>query len=156
VRSRRSWRWDHCTHTENGNLDPGKQSDQRSWCHVQRCYVMNKTYPYCWYPWWFSTLKRTPRQNAKKANILDDLQCWRAAGKAELRKINVSGASSAKDSYYQNRSPSPVCKYQNKSCNAPWVGLNLKAIIKKMCNTPSCSLEGKNQAVMDELSNQNG
>ncbi|MDO8827167.1 excinuclease ABC subunit UvrC [Methylophaga sp.] len=57
------------------------------------------------------------------------------------------------DSYYQNRSR-PCLQYQIKRCTAPCVGLISESDYQKDVQHTIMFLEGKNQQVMDELSNQ--
>lgn len=57
------------------------------------------------------------------------------------------------DSYYQNRSR-PCLQYQIKRCTAPCVGLISESDYEKDVQHTIMFLEGKNQQVMDELSNQ--
>ncbi len=55
------------------------------------------------------------------------------------------------DTYYQNRSR-PCLQYQIKRCTAPCVGLVSEADYQKDLNHTILFLEGKNQQIMDDLS----
>src|SRR5690606_11866734 len=57
------------------------------------------------------------------------------------------------DSYYLNRSR-PCLQYQIKRCTAPCVGLVTKEEYQKDVERTILFLEGKNQQVMDELSQE--
>ena len=57
------------------------------------------------------------------------------------------------DSYYQNRSR-PCLQYQIKRCTAPCVGLISEADYQKDLQHTILFLEGKNQLVLDDLSEQ--